>query len=262
MRRIGIYSWFGFLLPMEERFKLMKSVGFDSTFIWWGDEFTEIDGPKERHPEMVRRQGLYIENVHLPFENANNLWLDSLEADELMNTYMRSLEECAQHNIPVAVMHLTEGEVFPDSSRLGFDRLKRLVELAERKSVSIALENLRRSSHLGFILSGIQSDRLGFCLDSGHQHCLTKDIDYFSLYGSRLMALHLHDNDQSYDQHQIPGEGTIDWRLLGQKLGATGYNGAVALEVTNEFSRLKGKESPEEFLKRAYDSAITICKSL
>jgi L-ribulose-5-phosphate 3-epimerase len=262
MRSISIYSWFGFCIPMEERFRMIKAAGFNSTFFWWGDEFMEVDGPKEQHAEMARRQGLQVENVHLPFEHANNLWLDNLEADALMNSYMRSVKECAGQNIPVAVLHLTEGEDLPCMNQLGFDRMKRLVDQAERYSVNIALENLRKPDHLKFILSGIHSDRLGFCFDSGHQHCRTKDVDFLSLYGSRLMALHLHDNDESQDQHRIPGEGTIDWKLLCRKLKATRYTGAAALEVTNEFSEYKGRESVEEFLKRAYEAARSIDQKL
>lgn len=262
MRGISIYSWFGYSVPMEERFRLMKSAGFDSTFIWWGDEFVEVDGPKHKHPDMARRYGLDVENVHLPFFEANNLWIDNLAAESLVEAYARSLEECAEQSIPTVVMHLTEGEDLPAISRLGIDRIRRLAELAEKKSVNIALENLRKPEFLKTVLGEIQSARLGFCFDSGHQHCRTKEVDYLSLYGSRLMALHLHDNDESEDQHQIPGEGTIDWSLLCKKLKATEYTGAVALEVTNEFSRLKGTESPEEFLSRAYSSASALRKSL
>jgi L-ribulose-5-phosphate 3-epimerase len=258
MRSISIYSWFGFSIPMEERFRMIKAAGFDSTFIWWGDEFIDVDGPKEQHTGMARRQGLCIENVHLPFERANNLWLDNLEAEDLMKVYLRSIEECAEQNIPTAVLHLTEGEEPPAISRIGLERMKRLVEMAEKKCVNIALENLRVAEYLKFILTEIHSDRLGFCLDSGHQHCRTKDVDFLSLYGSRLMALHLHDNDESQDLHLIPGEGTIDWSILCRKLKATRYTGAVALEVTNEYSRFKGRESAEEFLKRAYESARRI----
>ena len=258
MRSISIYSWFGYSIPMEERFRMIKAAGFNSTFFWWGDEFAEVDGPKEQHAEMARRQGLQVENVHLPFENANNLWLNNPEADTLMNTYMRSLAECAAQNIPTAVLHLTEGADFPDVNQLGFDRMKRLAEQAERYSVNIALENLRKPDHLKFILSGIPSDRLGFCFDSGHQHCRTKDIDFLSLYGSRLMALHLHDNDESQDQHRIPGEGTIDWALLCKKLKATRYTGAVALEAISGYAEHQDRESAEEFLKRAYESARSI----
>lgn len=258
MNGISIYSWFGFNIPMEERYRMMKRVGFDTTFIWWGDEYADIDGPKEDHPEIARRNGLHIENVHLPFENANELWIDSLEADAVIKGYTLGIEKCADCNIPTAVLHLTSGNNPPAFSAIGLDRIKRLVELAERKAVNIALENLRKPEYLDFIFSNVQSERLGFCYDSGHENCFTKGTDMLAQYGSKLMALHLHDNDGTYDQHRIPGEGKIDWNLVSRKIKATGYGGAIALEVTNEFSQYRGKETPEEFLQRAYEAVTTI----
>lgn len=262
MRRKSIFSWFGFGIPMEERFRLIKNTGFDSTFLWWGDEYSEVDGPRLQIPETARMQGLYIENVHLPFSGANFLWTEDLESDDLMNVYRKGLMECAEQNIPTAVLHVTDGSNPPPITELGLVRIRKLVELAEQKSVNIALENLRKPEYLAYILEKIHSDRLGFCFDSGHQHCRTPDIDFLSLYGSRLMALHLHDNDGTEDQHLVPGEGAIDWNRLCRGLKSTGYNGAVALEVTNEFSQFRGKESAEEFLMRAYESADVITQNL
>ena len=35
---LGIFSWFGFVLPFEERITLIKEAGFTATSIWWEDE--------------------------------------------------------------------------------------------------------------------------------------------------------------------------------------------------------------------------------
>lgn len=69
-----------------------------------------------------------------------------------------------------------------------------------------------------------------------------------SLYGDKLMALHLHDNDCIEDQHRIPGEGTIDWNYVAQKIKSIGYSGAISLEITNEFSNQYSGTSAQEFL--------------
>lgn len=258
MCRISIYSWFGFTIPLEERFMLMKRVGIDSTFIWWGDEYAGIDGPKEKHPEMARRNGLYIENVHMPFSSANEIWTDNLASEDIVKAYARCIRDCADNNIPTAILHLTSGNNPPAPSIKGLDRVKGLVELAEKKGVNIALENLRKPEYQEFVFSNIQSSRLGFCYDSGHENYYTKGTDLLTQYGSKLIALHLHDNDGTADQHQIPGEGNIDWNIINRKIKATGYEGAIALEVTNEFSKYLGKETPEEFLVRAYETAKMI----
>lgn len=98
------------------------------------------------------------------------------------------------------------------------------------------------------IIYVIKSNRLGFCYDSGHENCYCKGADLLSLYGDKLMALHLHDNDCIEDQHRIPGEGTIDWNYVAQKIKSIGYSGAISLEITNEFSNQYSGTSAQEFL--------------
>lgn len=243
---------------MEERFRLIKQAGFDSVFLWWGDEYKEVDGPKEQHPDLARGQGLILENVHLPYWEANELWTDSLKSDELVEVYAKGINGCAEHGIPTAVMHITRGSEPPPMNPKGMERIKMLVELAEKGNVNIALENLRKPEYLEYLLSGIDSDRLGFCYDSGHENCYTKGEDFLPKYGSRLMTMHLHDNDGTEDQHLIPGEGDIDWQAMVQKLDAAQNTGALTFEVTNEFSGLREGETPEEFLRRAYSTAVWI----
>ncbi|HBF39639.1 MAG TPA: xylose isomerase, partial [Firmicutes bacterium] len=112
--------------------------------------------------------------------------------------------------------------------------------------------NLRRPEYLDFVFSQIPSGWLGFCYDAGHENCYTQGADLLSRYGSKLMALHLHDNDGSGDQHRIPGDGTIDWQALQAGLKRSGYPGAIALEVIHENG---DPETAESYLKRALDSA-------
>lgn len=258
MRKLSIFSWFGFPISMEERFKLIKTTGFDGVLLWWSDEYADVDGNKAYHPELARQNGLFIENMHTPIIRNNSLWEDNIEGKGYEEILLNCIDDCERFEIPTAVVHLTSGDHSLPPNKIGLDRIKRLVEVAERKNVNIAIENLRRPDYLDFVFTNIQSNRLGFCYDSGHENCYTKGTDLLIQYGSKLMALHLYDNDGMDDQHQIPGEGMIDWSVIIQKLKTTGYVGAIALEVTNKFSQNHGKETPEEFLRRAYKTATTI----
>ena len=251
MFRTGIYEWFGYPIDYEERFKLIKEAGFDSVFLWWGDEFADYIDSKNLLPEMARKAGLEVENIHAPFDKANCIWTESVNAENIVKRYSQCILDCSHHNISTVVIHLTNGDTPPPPTLLGIDRIKYLVDLAEQKNVNIALENLRRPEYLQFVFENIQSSRLGFCYDSGHENCYTKGIDLISLYGKKLMALHLHDNDGTDDQHRIPGEGTINWDSIVRKIKQTTYRGAVSLEVSNEFSELYSNISAQEFLKMA-----------
>lgn len=261
-RKLSIFSWFGFPIPMEERFKLIKEAGFDGILLWWGDKYAGVDGDKSQHPELARRNGLFVENVHTPYEGINYLWMKGIAGSDFEKILSGCIEDCARYEIPTMVVHSSQGYNPPPVSRVGLDRLKRLVEIAERKGVNMALENLRRPDYLDFIFTNIQSDRLGFCYDSGHENCYTRGTDFLSMYGSKLMALHLHDNDGTDDQHLIPGEGTVDWGALVKKLGAAGYCGPVALEVKNEIPQRRDDKNPELFLETAFKAAKKLITKL
>ena len=70
---IGIFSWFGFSIPMLERAKLIHETGYKSVMLWWADDHKETDGPKEKHPEICHSEGLGIVNIHTPSADANHL---------------------------------------------------------------------------------------------------------------------------------------------------------------------------------------------
>lgn len=248
MIETGIYYWFGYQIENKERFKLIKESGFDNVFLWWGDEFTNYDENKNLLPEMARNAGLRVENVHAPFDKTNCIWTQGINSEEIVKRYSQCIIDCSQHNIPTVVIHLTNGDTPPPPTFLGLDRIKYLVELAEEKGVNIALENLRKPEYLQFVFSNIQSNRLGFCYDSGHENCYSKGTDLLSTYGDKLMALHLHDNDGTDDQHRIPGEGNINWDSIVGKIKSTKYYGSISLEVTNEFSKQYCGISAQEFL--------------
>jgi sugar phosphate isomerase/epimerase len=258
MNKTGIHYYFGYKTSNKERFKLIKEAGFDTVCLWWGNEFGDYDEDKNLLPERARSIGLEVENVHTPFQETNYIWTDSINAEAIVDRYKNCILDCSTHNIPTAVVHLSSGNTPPPISEIGLDRIKAIVELAESKGVNIALENLRKPEYLEYVFSNIQAKRLGFCYDSGHENCFTKGIDYLKLYGDKLMALHLHDNDGSDDQHKIPGEGTISWEAVARKIQATGYKGAMCLEISNEYSQLYSNILAEEFLKIAHEKAMNL----
>ena len=69
---------------------------------------------------------------------------------------------------------------------------------------------------------------VGFCWDSGHDHCYPHRTDFLQAYGDRLIMTHLNDNlgqrdpngipTGNDDLHFIPYDGDIDWTLALGKL--------------------------------------------
>ncbi len=94
------------------------------------------------------------------------------------------------------------------------------VRRAEQLDCTLVLENVFEEGpelHLE-LLERMNSARLGFCLDLGHQHSFSQtSLDkWLEAIWPYLKEVHLHDNDSSSDAHLPVGAGTIDFdRLFG-----------------------------------------------
>lgn len=257
MRNYSIFTWFGYNLPMAERAVLIREVGFDTVMLMWSDAFEPPDGNKEDYPGILRNQGLSIENIHLPFANANDIWLDNLNGQESLRLYETYIDDCMNFEFPTAVMHLTRGETPPPISSIGIDRLKKLADKAAGANVILALENLRWWNYLDPVFEQVDSPGLGFCYDSGHALLYNeKPYELPVKYADKLAALHLHDNMMEKDDHRIPIEGMINLHALVDSIVAADYKGPLSLEVANP----QAGEEPLSYLKRAYGIATVLEK--
>ncbi|WP_244648334.1 sugar phosphate isomerase/epimerase family protein [Ruminiclostridium herbifermentans] len=117
-----------------------------------------------------------------------------------------------------------------------------MAEKAEQLGVNVAQENLKNFNNLSFMLQQVDSQRIGFCYDCCHHYKYYPSFDLLSMYGSRLVALHLHDYNGN-TLHQLPFDGTIDWPAAMKKLADTGYSGATAIEAMNwSYKELEDEE--------------------
>lgn len=254
MRDIGIFNWFGYRIPISERAALIKAAGFSHVMLWWGDEYLEYDSPKEAHPALFRNAGLEIASVHLPFAGVNNLWLDNADGERIFHYLLNCLEGCAKYQLPVAVLHVSSGSAPPPFSDVGIRRFQALADLAASSGIWLALENLQRLEYLDYVFARVESDALAFCYDSGHD-LLYASASYLmiDMYGDKLKAVHLHDNEGVFDDHLLPGQGRVEWPLVKAKLDKY-YIGPYMLECDN-FGKDVEATSPAEYLAQAFAAA-------
>ena len=256
MRKLTIYDWFGMVIPMPEKYRLIKAAGFDGVMTWWGGDDKWGDDYKQ-NPALARAQGLFVENAHAPFDTVNNLWLDNLESEAYADDLIRYAGELAQIGIPTMIVHVSNGYDPPPVCQLGIDRLKRLTATAETHKINVAVENLRRGDYTAAVFGAISSPYLKFCYDSGHNNYVDRNSNYLGMYGNKLAALHLHDNDGTTDQHLAPMDGTADWPLIARRIKDTGYTGAVALEVFCGEGKLP-RDTASELLAYAHERAVRV----
>lgn len=163
---LTIYDWFGYELSIKERYQLIKEAGFDGVLLWWSGDFNRND--YRNGPEIARKAGLFIENIHTPIQNQNYLWLDNQDGETLIDCYLQCVADCAEFEIPTMVVHLPNED--NPYNTLGLDRIKRITEKAEKLGVNVALENLRNLANLAYVLEQVDSLRIGFCYDCGHHY--------------------------------------------------------------------------------------------
>ena len=85
-------------------------------------------------------------------------------------------------------------------------------------------------------LDAIQDPYFVACLDIGHAQMRghnTSAVEMIHTLGDRIGALHIHDNDQWKDSHQIPFSMKIDFPAVMKALKEIGYSGWVTLEAYN-----------------------------
>lgn len=249
---ISIYDWFGYNIPIKDRYKYIKAAGFDGVLLWWSSDFGRGEDYKNG-AQLARNAGLIVENIHTPILQQDNLFLDNLDGESSFDCYIQCIKDCAHYEIPTMVVHLPDNK-YPVNV-LGMERIRRMAAMAEELDVNIAMENLRNLQNVMIVLDTMDSPRVGFCYDCCHHANYSAEYDLLEKYGKRLMAIHLHDNGGVRGQHQLPFDGNINWEVVMKKIVETGYQGSIALEPMNWGYEAIGIE---EFLKRAYEKAKSL----
>ena len=258
---LSIFNWFGYKeLTPAESFRLIKQAGFEGVLLWWDDDFL---GPAYRlQPELARREGLYVENIHPNDKNATAIWKDTQKGQAVYEYYLRCVDDCAAFEIPTVVLHPAQtNPVPPPPNARALDRFKRIVDRAEQIGVNVAVENMRGAqaiARVAWVLEQIDSPRLGLCFDNGMHHARllhTPEAELLARLGHRLMSLHLSDNHGMRGEHLLPFDGTVDWPAQMKAIAETGYRGPTTLEAENGGYQDK---PPAEFLALAYERAVQL----
>lgn len=258
----GIFSWFGYLMPLGERLRLIAETGFVSTSIWLGKEEKFVESVRmDDMPGMVRDVGLILDNAHAPFENCNLLWSDSQSERNIITTeYQDCLSFCQRHTIPMLVVHITRSDNPPLMSKAGLIALTDLVKYAEDADVVLAVENTRRQEYLDIVFEELDSPHLGLCYDSSHDFLYGKPPgSILHTWGQRLVTTHFSDNQGRRDDHWLPGEGTVDWGLIKSCFPSGTYSGTFHLEVVPQAEH---ERSAQDFLFEAFQQATSLAQQL
>ena len=251
--KIGInMNCYGGGLPIDEQLRLMKENGFEATFL--GCEGASFDETVEK----IQAAGITVDNLHAPFNKINDMWLPGDAGEDMLARLVRCVEKAASHGIPVIVVHVSSGNRPPIINDIGNDRFARLMEAANANNVTVAYENQRKLANLALMFE--YYDEAGFCWDIGHEACFANGREFMPLFGDKLVALHVQDNNCEYnvDSHLVPYDGKIDFDKAARMIAARDYKGTVMLELIRKNSNRYDDLTPEQYYKRAANAAIRL----
>lgn len=249
--------------PPEDYIRFAESHGFEHIEI---DLFSPIQWLERFHKARVRslRQALEKTNLTTSFHAAYMLnlanYLPEIRAAAVRYAE-RLLQVANELGARWVTLHPGYGVGIPTLEwvrALALDCLRwslnRLLPIAERLGVALALENINptppgseivflldSSAELQQLLSEFPSPALTVCIDVGHAAVADGFLAYWAVAGDRCVGLHIHDNDGHDDLHFVPGDGVIEWDEVIGTLGQSGFDGPLNLELYLDEHKVAGK---------------------
>jgi sugar phosphate isomerase/epimerase len=219
-----------FARPLSSTFRLAAECGYG------GVEVMVTKDPESQDPARIRALAdefeLTVGAMHAPcLLLTRKVW-----GTDPIGKIDRAVEAAADANIPVVVVH----PPYRWQSAFRHWLVEDLPGLEERTGIAVAVENMfpyrvgRRDVTLHSNQDLEQLEGLPhLVLDTSHAAVARHDlIKVRRLFGERLRHVHLSDNaGKGWDSHLPPGDGVLDLDAFLVDLAASGFDGAVSLEV-------------------------------
>lgn len=175
----------------------------------------------------------------------------------------RAIECTAEAGGEICVIHPDNNKTPEGNAEMHFS----LLPFAKEHGVKIATENMWNwdtekdeacfaacSTAKSFRehIDVVNDEMFVACLDIGHAEMRglhTSAVEMVHMLGNKLQALHIHDNDKHYDNHQIPFSMNIDFEAVVRALKEIRYDGYFTLEADNYMSQCPGDEIISRLMK-------------
>ena len=211
--------------PYQEVIEAFLENGVKRTFV-------NIEHPQfDEAMEALAKAGITVDNFHAPFKGLNAIWEPGEVGEEMLNKLLAGVDACVKYGVGVMVGHVSNGSPMPPIIPEGLARYDKLMAYAQEKGVTIAFESHRFVENVAYFLE--RYPQAGFCLDTSHEHGFTPGVRYLPMWGDRLVATHISDNDCvcNYDMHMIPFDGIIDFGQMARELVQYGTDVTLMLEL-------------------------------
>ncbi len=222
----------------------------------WNTDFIYSKWEIEQIKKWLDDYGLKLLDLHGSAGNEKS-WASPQEYQRLSGVELvkNRIDMTAYLSADVVIMHVP-GD--PDSIPIR-KSLDEIEPFARERNVRIAIENGKFEA-IKKLFSEYPPDYIGLCYDSGHGNVKgVNGLDHLESVKDRLISLHLHDNNETGDQHLLMFMGTVDWERLAGIIASSSYKKCVSMEVS---MRNSGIEDEMEFLKIAFNTGMRFSKMI
>lgn len=232
-------------MPMKDRFQLAKDCGFD-----------EIECQTVSEPSAVTEIRKAAESTGLRIHSVMNMdhWrfpLSSSDPETIakcvagMETSLHNAHDWGADTVLLVPAVVNPATSYADAWKRSQDQIKRMIPLAEKLKVVIAVEEVWNKfllSPLEFVnyIDHFQSPWVRAYFDVGNVVLYGYPQDWIRTLGPRIAKLHLKDfkfaNDPSIKKRVADfvniRDGEIDWKAIHAALAAIGYKGSATVELS------------------------------
>ena len=243
-----------------------------------------VPGLRKTLKKQINDCGITFIDAHSPFGPESDLMLPDDMRSLGLARQMLTLELVHDFGVKTCCFHLGNAPSFPEYS---LDQLRsficktleKLLKRAEELDIIICIENvfkpLNTVSEINGFIKKFDSPYLGVCYDAGHANIMENGMkfpdsrpwgqwenrgdvewehDVLEQLLPHIVICHLHDNDAAQDQHNLPGNGTIDWQktltLLRQAPRLTSMQSEVIVPRNGGFSIRRLVDTWNDYLSR------------
>ena len=238
--------------PLKDALDAFHCYGFSQVEIWADtvhlDPRVKPDIPQVK--AWLRQYGMAVHSLHAPFRNYHDRPADEMEFCRARTRLLKQTCDYAQAlGCPILVVHAVDRKEYNyPMAQLGVvtDYIGETVRYAAQRGVRVAIEDIPPGGDPSEIYTTLENQKrlfadldIDFCLDIGHVPLLGADVyREVDAAGGRLITLHIHNNCGKSDDHNLPGDGVLNWPVLHDYIRKSGYQGQFVLEIY-------GGEGPE-----------------
>nr|MDO8082920.1 sugar phosphate isomerase/epimerase [Candidatus Freyarchaeota archaeon] len=285
MLTLGVSSTLYLNLTLNQIVEKLAEYGYSSIEVWadvpqkWSEDF---DIKEQRKLADTLESFGFQSSIHAPIWDINLASHITSFRKVSINQIKWSMD--LAQNLGSKLIALHPGHMPPylfitslrEKGKMNFvDSLQILTDYSLETGIPIGLENIPLNLSFCYTVEHLieyvnSFENLNVTLDIPHAYMIEKFLQLLESQkastspeeriaegvkklGKHIINIHLHDNDGSWDQHKVPGEGIINFKPIMKALKEIDYNGLITLEIYGakdpDKASLDAKNSMEKLLK-------------